>query len=346
MHHVANFVRRHVLWWLVAVYLVAGLFPQLGLASREWNLAGRFPGGEQAGISQLLVALLLFIAAASIDLKELRSVGERPWSLLAALVLVWLGPLLVALAAAFCLPMCLPMCLPNDAATSIALGALLVAAMPVANSSVAWTQHAAGDVPWSLALVVLSIVLCPWITPGLLGAAHGVAGSAQAERIEELVTRFSGGFFMAWVLAPTILGIALRQVFSAARIERLRPAAHFVSIVALLLLNYLNAALAIPQFLRQPSVGVAVAIAAVALAISLVGVLSAWLLSRSAALETPLRTALVFGLGMKHTGLALSLAGAVLVDQPLAILVVVMATLAQHLVAGALSRKREATVSE
>lgn len=341
MHRVANFARRHVLWWLVAVYVVAGLFPQLGLAAREWNLAGLFSGGEQAGISQLLVALLLFIAAASIDLKELRTVGERPWSLLAALILVWLGPLLVALAAAFGLPLCLP----NDAATSIALGALLVAAMPVANSSVAWTQHAQGDVPWSLALVVLSIVLCPWITPGLLGAAHGVAGSAQAERIAELVTRFSGGFFMAWVLAPTMLGIALRQIFSAARIDKLRPAAHIVSIVALLLLNYLNAALAIPQFLRQPSTGVGVAIAVVAVAISLVGVFSAWLLGRSAALETPLRTALAFGLGMKHTGLALSLAGAVLVDQPLAILVVVMATLAQHLVAGALSRNREAALT-
>ncbi len=42
----------------------------------------------------------------------------------------------------------------------------------------------------------------------------------------------------------------------------------------------------------------------------------------------------MFGLGMKHTGLALLLAGAVLAEQRLAILMIVLATLAQHLLAG------------
>ena len=46
------------------------------------------------------------------------------------------------------------------------------------------------------------------------------------------------------------------------------------------------------------------------------------------------RSALMFGLSMKHTGLALILAGAVLSDQPLAILLIVLATLMQHLLAG------------
>ena len=38
---------------------------------------------------------------------------------------------------------------------------------------------------------------------------------------------------------------------------------------------------------------------------------------------------------MKHTGLALILADAVLHDQPLAILLIVLATLAQHILAAA-----------
>ncbi len=46
-----------------------------------------------------------------------------------------------------------------------------------------------------------------------------------------------------------------------------------------------------------------------------------------------MRSCLLFGLSMKHTGLALILAGAVLEDQPLAILLIVLATLEQHLVA-------------
>jgi hypothetical protein len=42
----------------------------------------------------------------------------------------------------------------------------------------------------------------------------------------------------------------------------------------------------------------------------------------------------MFGLGMKHTGLALLLASEVLVKDQLAILMIVLATLAQHLLAG------------
>ena len=51
-------------------------------------------------------------------------------------------------------------------------------------------------------------------------------------------------------------------------------------------------------------------------------------------LDAETRLALMFGLGMKHTGLALLLAGAVLAHERLAILMIVLATLAQHLLAG------------
>jgi predicted Na+-dependent transporter len=44
---------------------------------------------------------------------------------------------------------------------------------------------------------------------------------------------------------------------------------------------------------------------------------------------------LLFGLSMKHTGLALVLAGEVLADHPRVILVIVLATLMQHVVAAA-----------
>jgi len=44
---------------------------------------------------------------------------------------------------------------------------------------------------------------------------------------------------------------------------------------------------------------------------------------------------LVFGLSMKHTGLALVLAGEVLQKEPRVILMIVVATLLQHIIAGA-----------
>ena len=42
----------------------------------------------------------------------------------------------------------------------------------------------------------------------------------------------------------------------------------------------------------------------------------------------------MFGLSMKHTGLALILGNMVLSNQPLAILLIVLATLMQHIIAG------------
>jgi len=60
------------------------------------------------------------------------------------------------------------------------------------------------------------------------------------------------------------------------------------------------------------------------------GLLLAWILDEPLEIRSPL----LFGLSMKHTGLALVLAGTVLKDQPLAIFIIVVATLVQHLVAG------------
>jgi predicted Na+-dependent transporter len=59
-----------------------------------------------------------------------------------------------------------------------------------------------------------------------------------------------------------------------------------------------------------------------------------WILAWLVRVKPMTRAALMFGLSMKHTGLALILAGAVLADQPMAILIIVLATLVQHLLAG------------
>ena len=91
--------------------------------------------------------------------------------------------------------------------------------------------------------------------------------------------------------------------------------------------------LALPKaYHSPPGLLLTTAILAVALGVMgiVLGALIAWLLRPRP--ET--RTALMFGLSMKHTGLALILASAVLSDQPLAIFMIVLATIMQHLLAG------------
>jgi BASS family bile acid:Na+ symporter len=102
----------------------------------------------------------------------------------------------------------------------------------------------------------------------------------------------------------------------------------------LLVLNYANAALALQKALRESPFSVLATTAVLAAALSVVGLAAGWLVARLLRLDAPTRLALMFGLGMKHTGLALLLAGAVLAQERLAILMIVLATLAQHLVAG------------
>jgi BASS family bile acid:Na+ symporter len=104
--------------------------------------------------------------------------------------------------------------------------------------------------------------------------------------------------------------------------------------MSLLLLNYVNAAHALREVLQQSRPSVLATTAVLAAALSVVGLVAGWILARWMRLEPASRSALMFGLSMKHTGLALLLAGAVLSHERLVILMIVLATLAQHLFAG------------
>ena len=248
----------------------------------------------------------------------------------AALVAVWLGPALLVLAAGWFVPLFVD----SESAAGLLVGLALVAAMPVANSSVGWSQHTNGNLALALALVVLSISLSPWITPQLLGWLGNSLSAKEQELCQELVNRFSGWFFVIWVIGPTALGFATRLLCGPERVARGATFFTLGSAAALLLLNYINSALAMPQ-LGDFSISLLGTTAGLAVAASVVGLVLSGVLTYVMKLARPDGLALSFGLSMKHTGLALILAGAVLGDQPIAILLISLATLAQHMLAAA-----------
>jgi BASS family bile acid:Na+ symporter len=297
---------------------------------RTWEVASLFFGDVPLLFPLLLLALLLFCAALSTELAQIRSLTQRPGVLLAGLATVWLGPALLVVVAG----VVVPWAVDGQATAGLLVGLVLVAAMPVANSSVGWTQNAGGNLALSLGLVVVSISLSPWATPRLLGLL-GLSLSAEERALcEALVSQFSGLFFIVWVILPTAAGFACRYLVGPARIGSARGWITIASATALLLLNYVNAALALPTVFDQSRLALVLTTAILATALSVVGLAAGWLLSRLFRLSADTKSALLFGLSMKHTGLALILAGAVLADQPLAILLVVLATLMQHLLAG------------
>ena len=62
--------------------------------------------------------------------------------------------------------------------------------MPVANSSVGWTQNADGNLALSLALVVLSISLSPVVAPTLLSVLGMSLSPEEQQRIRGNFKRF------------------------------------------------------------------------------------------------------------------------------------------------------------
>jgi bile acid:Na+ symporter, BASS family len=325
----ARFVQRNCLWLLLGCYVLATCWPGPGLMMRRWEWStslGRVP----LSLPLLLLALLLFCAALVTDWAEVRAVAARPGVLLAGLVAVWLGPALLVLVAGAVVPWALD----GQAATGLMVGLALVATMPVANSSVGWSQNAQGNLALSLGLVLVSISLSPWTTPHLLGLLGLSLAPQERALCEVMVNQFSGTFFIVWVILPTSLGFAVQALVGRRRVEIARGEIALASVAALLVLNYANAALALPKVWQQSQASVLVATLLIAIALSAVGLASGWLIARLLKPPPQAESALLFGLSMKHTGLALVLAGAVLADEPLAIFLIVLATLVQHLLAG------------
>lgn len=326
----ARFVKRHVFWLLIGCYALAALLPQPGQQLRSWRWTPTALPATEITLPLVLLAVLLFCAAVQTDLEQIRAIRCRPWALLWGTLAVWAAPVVLVLVSVVALPL-----LVDRAETAeLLVGLSLVASMPVANSSVGWTQLVRGNLALSLALVLVTIFLSPWVTPALLGSLRLTMSSADRSSFEALIANFSGAFFIIWVVLPTAAGLACRHSLGSERVAGIGSWLTLASVASLLVLNYVNAALALPEVFAQSRYPVLLATAVIALAVSAIGLAAGWLLARLLMEDASTRLALMFGLGMKHTGLALLLAGAVLSQARLAILMIVLATLAQHLLAG------------
>jgi BASS family bile acid:Na+ symporter len=334
---IAATLHRFFLPALVATYALAGILPGPGTVVREFAVS--LPGVGPQRISMLLLAVLLFCAAAVIEWSQVHEFLERPSTLLVGLIVAWLGPALLVMG----FSALIPWLAPHDVTAGLIVGLALVAAMPVANSSAGWTQNARGNIALSLSLIIVSIILSPLVTPNLLKFMGWALSDADTRRIELVVTQFSGWSFILWVILPSLAGALAAMALGPLPIAQLKPGLRLTSLVTILVLNYANASLAIEEIWSGEPNSVLVLAAAMAVAVCLIGIVFATLQARAFGLSRGNWSALAFGLSMKHTGLALVLAGEFLKDQPRVILVVLLTTLAQHLAAGAIDLRLQMT---
>jgi BASS family bile acid:Na+ symporter len=293
------------------------------------------PGGAIAvSLSGLLLGVLLFHAGLGADVAELAAIVRKPHAVLAGTV----TNLLVPLAFIFILAGALRWW-PNPVeAHELVAGLAIVAAMPVAGSSTAWSQHSGGSPALSLGLVVLSTVLSPITTPLALASVRGLASGRLADALDLLSGRGTALLLLVGVVIPSLAGMALRRLFGGPRIARVQPQLKRVNAVVLLLLCYINASASLPQVVARPDWDLLVLTLATVAALCLSAFAAGRCLAKLLRASEAQKRALMFALGMNNNGTGMVLACGALPTLPAVVLPVLAYNLVQHLVAAGVGR--------
>lgn len=316
--------------------MAAAFWPTLGLKIRSVELGPFDLLGAKLNVSlpTMMLALLLFNAGLAVRAPDIKNLFARPWLLASGLAANILAPL------AFIAVMSGTLRLWHNAqeVQQILVGLALIASMPIAGASTAWSQNANGNLALSLALVLLTTLLSPVLTPVVL---HGVGYVTIGDYSEDLHELASGGAFVflgAWVILPTILGISVNRLAGLDWVARANPYVKIVNMIVLALLNYSNAALSLPNAIAQPDLDFLAAIVAVVGGLCIVMFATGYALARAFHATRPDTASMMFGLGMNNNGTALVLASMALAEHPQVMLPVIFYNLIQHFTASFVDR--------
>jgi BASS family bile acid:Na+ symporter len=320
-------------WLLLGSYVIGAVAPSPGVAMRQVSTTIRMPGVGPVGatLPMFMLGFLLAVAGLGVNLRELRR-DLRPRLLVIGLLVNASYPIAFASLVAVAL-------IPwhNAAeAQSILVGLAMIGAMPIAGASTAWAQNAEGNVALSLALVLSSTLLSPILTPLGLDAMGHLTRGDYSEDLRELAQGGAEAFVALTVVIPSVLGLALRAFIGDRKAASVLPALKMLNLIDLLVLNYSNAALALPQVVRRPDWDF------IALTLSITAAMCAGAFATGVAVARALRAkpadriALTFGIGMNNNGTGLVLAASALADHPLVLPPIIFYNLVQQIVAGAL----------
>ena len=327
-------IHKHFLWFLVGSYAVAGLFPFVGLWIKDVSL-GHVPLIQtKMSLPMAMLALLLLNAGLGVEFTQLSRLRHS----LVTLSVGVIANLVVPVAFIFVVAQTMRLWHNPDEVQNILVGLALVASMPIAGSSTAWSQNANGNLALSLGLVLLSTALSPLMTPLGLHSVGLMTTGDYSEDLHELAQSGTGAFLLVAVVVPSLLGILLHWAVGKEKVAVAKPYLKLVNLAVLLILNYSNASVSLPQAVQNPDADFLAVTLTITLALCLVAFASGWLVSRTLKVDCSEKAALVFGLGMNNNGTGLVLATMALADHPRVMLPIIFYNLVQHLVAGGVDR--------
>ncbi len=328
---VAHALHRHFLWLLLIAYAVAALLPEPGLWLRGLNCGevGLFGETVQLSLPVALLAFLLFSTGLTVQSGRMTSLVRRPAILAVGLA----ANLVVPLGFLFALGVLLRLWPSPDEAQQLLIGLGLVAAMPIAGSSAAWSQKTEGDTALSLGLVVCSTLFSPLTTPLALHTVGWLLDGTYADLLHHLAYNGAGMFLLLCVALPSMLGLVGHKLVGEPRVRPWKPPLQLANSLVLLTLVYSNAAVSLPRVFTHAGWSFLVGMLVVVMTLCMVCFTAGWWLAAALRADRPRQAALMFGLGMNNNGTGLVLAASALGGHPEVMLPVIFYNLAQHLVA-------------
>jgi BASS family bile acid:Na+ symporter len=328
----SHLIHRHLLWFLISAYLIATVMPIPGLWIRSVSFGDISFLSQKTSISLLMImlAILMFNAGLGLKFSDLKSLVQKKYLLLAGLAANLIIPIV------YIYGMTMPMRLWYEPfeVQYILVGLALVAAMPIAGSSTAWAQNSNGNLALSLGLVFFSTILSPIVAPATFNIFGEMASEEYEKVLHGLAAYGSGGFLGLWVVMPSLLGIAVRLVVSKGWQILVMPYLKLINSSVLLLLNYSNASVSLPQALAERDYDFLAITFAITTGLCLALFAAGYGLSRLFKLNRAEGVSLMFGLGMNNNGTGLVLASLALSAYPNIMVPIIFYNLVQHIVAG------------
>jgi bile acid:Na+ symporter, BASS family len=326
----SHFLHKNFLWFLLGSYAIAAIFPGFGLWIKDVSL-GQVPLTQtKVSLPMAMLALLLLNAGMGVEVSQLSRLKHR----FVTLGLGVAANLVVPVVYIFLIGQTMRLWHNPDEVQHILVGLALVASMPIAGSSTAWSQNANGNLALSLGLVLLSTALSPLTTPLGLHSVGLMTTGDYSEDLHELAQSGTGSFLLISVVVPSVLGMLLHRAGGKERITVAKPYLKLMNSIVLLVLNYSNASISLPQAIRHPDADFLIVTLTVTASLCIVAFASGWLVARTLKVDSSEKAALIFGLGMNNNGTGLVLASMALADHPQVMLPIIFYNLVQHLVAG------------
>ena len=341
---ISQFLQRHLLWFLIAAYVIAVVFPIPGLWIRNVSFGEIAIYQQKTKISLLMImlAILMFNAGLGLKISHIKKFFEKKYLLLAGLVANITIPIIYI----FGVTVLMRLWSEPIEAQYILVGLALVAAMPIAGGSTAWAQNANGNLALSLGLVLFSTILSPIITP----VAFNIFGEMASEEFEKVLQGLavygSGAFLGLWVVLPSLLGIAVRLIVAEDWVVGGIPYLKFINSIVLLLLNYSNAAVSLPQAIADQDYDFLAVTLVISAGLCLTLFAAGYGMSRLLKLNRTERVSLMFGLGMNNNGTGLVLASLALSSYPNIMVPIIFYNLVQHIAAGTVNEVMNRKASE